>query len=131
MEIFGKSAAGFLIALILILSLGKEERSIGLLLTIAVCCMAGITVLQLMEPVLDFLQALQHLIHTESSILTIVFKLVGISTISELVAMICSDAGCSSLGKGLQMLASAVLLYLSIPVFEMMIGLIREIMGGL
>lgn len=131
MELFWKASAGILIALVLVLTLGKQERDMGVLLTIAVCCMTGIAAIQLLEPVLDFLYALQAMAYMEGSILSTLFRLAGIGLVAELVSMICNDAGCSSLGKNIQLLASTVILYLSIPIFENLIELIREIMGGL
>ena len=131
MDLFWKAAAGILLALILVLTLEKQERDIGTLLTIAVCCMTGIAAMQLLEPVLDFLYELQTLTYMEGSVLRTLFRLAGIGLVAELVAMICSDAGCASLGKTLQLLASCMILYLSIPIFQNMIELIQEIMGGL
>lgn len=130
MELFWKAAAGILMALIFVLTLGKQQ-DMGTLLTIAVCCMTGIAAMQLLGPVLDFLYELQILTYMDGSVLKTLFQLVGIGLIAELVAMICSDAGCASLGKTLQVLASSVILYLSIPIFQSLIDLIQEIMGGL
>jgi len=131
MDLFWKASAGILIALILVLTLGKQQQDMGTLLTIAVCCMTGIAAIQLLEPVMDFLYELQTLTYMEGSILKTLFRLVGIGLVAELVAMICADAGCASLGKTLQLLASSVILYLSIPIFQSMLELIREIMGML
>ena len=131
MDLFWKASAGILIALILVLTLGKQQRDMGTLLTIAVCCMTAIAAMKLLEPILDFLYELQHLTYMEGNVLKTLFRLVGIGLVAELVAMICSDAGCTSLGKTLQLLASSVILYLSIPIFQSMIELIQSIMGGL
>ena len=49
--------------------------------------------------------------------------------ITEMAGMICSDAGNGSLGTALQLLASAVILWLSVPVFTALMNLIRQIMG--
>lgn len=130
MELFWKAAAGILIALIIVLTLGKQQ-DMGTLLTIAVCCMTGIAAMQLLEPVLDFLYELQILTYMDGGVLRTLFRLVGIGLVAEIVAMICSDAGCASIGKTLQVLASSVILYLSIPIFQSLVDLIREIMGGL
>jgi hypothetical protein len=45
--------------------------------------------------------------------------------------MVCADAGNASLGKVLQILASAVILWLSLPVFTALIELIQKILGEL
>lgn len=131
MEMFWKAAAAVLIALILCLALGKQERDIGVLLTIAVCCMTGMTAITFLEPILDLLRELEMMTQLDGNMLAILLKLVGIGLVSEIVGTICSDAGCGSLGKSLQMLASAAMLYLSIPIFKALLTLIREILGVL
>ena len=103
----------------------------GTLLAIAVCCMTGIAALKILEPVLDFIYELQLLASGNETVLKILLQIVGIGLVSELLAMICSDAGNASLGKGVQLLASSAILYRSLPVIESMLTLIREIMGGI
>ena len=124
MDLFWKATAAVLIALILMLVLGKQEKDLSILLAIAVCCITGATAMKILTPVLDFLYALQTLAGVEEG-------LVGIGLAAEIVGMICADAGYASLGKNIQILASSLILYLSIPILEGMIELIREILGGL
>lgn len=131
MDLFWKSSAAVLIALILILALGKQKQDMGTLLSIAVCCMTAMAAIQLLEPVLDFLYGIRQLVYIDGQILSTVLRLVGVGLVAEIIAMVCSDAGYSSLGKDIQLLASSVMLYLSIPIFESMMELIQEIMGGL
>ena len=131
MDVFWKLSAGVLIALVLILTLQKQAQDMGVLLTIAVCCMTSIAAVQILEPVLDFLLEIQIYANMDSGILRSVLQMVGVGLTAELIALICSDAGCSSLGKNIQILGSSVILYLSIPIFENMIELIQRIMFGL
>ena len=63
--------------------------------------------------------------------LGILLKAVGIGLVSEIAGLVCNDAGNGSLGKTLQMLGSAVILYLSLPIFTAMLELIREILREL
>ena len=44
-------------------------------------------------------------------------------------ALVCTDAGNGSLGKSLQFLASAVIIYLSIPVLNGLMDLLQQILG--
>lgn len=131
MEVFWKAVASVLISVILVLTLGKQERDISVLLTIAVCCATGMAALQLLEPLLDFLYSLHTLTYLDSSILKILYKLVGISLVCEITSTVCADAGYSSFGKSIQFLTSAAILYLSIPILRMFITLIQDIMGGI
>lgn len=63
--------------------------------------------------------------------LGILLKAVGIGLVSEIAGLVCTDAGNGSLGKALQMLGSAVILYLSLPIFTAILELIREILREL
>lgn len=131
MELFWKAVASVLISVILVLTLGKQERDISVLLAIAVCCATGMAALQLLEPLLDFLYSLQALTYLDSSILKILYKLVGISLVCEITSTVCADAGYSSFGKSIQFLTSAAILYLSVPILRMFVTLIQDIMGGI
>lgn len=101
------------------------------LLTIAVCAMVMLAAVTFLKPVLDFLRELEELGNLNTDMVQILFKVVGIGLVSEIAAMICADAGYTSMGKALQMLASAVILWLSIPVFQALLELIRQILGGI
>ena len=128
---FWKAAAMILIAVVLGLAVGKREKDISVLLTMAVCCMTAMIAVSYLEPVLDFLWELESVGNIQNGFLGILLKAVGIALIAEVAGMICSDAGNGSLGKTLQMLGSVVILYLSIPIYNALLTLIREILGEL
>ena len=81
-----------------------------------------------MNEALDFLRELEALGDLQGDVLGILLKAVGIGLVSEIAGMVCSDAGNGSLGKTLQMLGSAAILYLSLPVFSALLELVREIL---
>lgn len=128
---FWKAAAMILIAVVLGLAVGKQEKDISVLLTMAVCCMTAMIAVSYLEPVLDFLWELESVGNIQKGFLGILLKAVGIALIAEVAGMICSDAGNGSLGKTLQMLGSVVILYLSMPIYNALLTLIREILGEL
>lgn len=131
MSDFWKTAAAVLLAVILGLTVGKQEKDLSILLTMAVCCMVAAIAVSYLEPVLDLLRELESIGELQGGLLGILLKAVGIALVAELAGMICSDAGNGSLGKTLQMLGSAVILYLSIPIFDALLTLIRDILGEL
>ena len=131
MDIFIKAAAGVLIATVLILSLSKQGKDISLLLTIAVCCMLVSAAITYLQPVTDFLERLQSIGQLDSETLTILMKAVGIGLLAEITGLICTDAGNASLGKALQMLATAAILWMSIPLLNELIELIDKILGAI
>ena len=131
MEIFFKATAAVLIVVILAQVFEKQERHLTVLLTVAVCSMVGMIAFSFLEPVLDFLRELEAMAQLQEDMLAILLKLVGVGITAEIAALICSDASSGSLGKSLQFLASAVILYLSIPIFNAFFAMIREILGEL
>lgn len=129
MEPFFQAAAAVLLAVVLCLTLGKQGKDMASLLTMAVCCMVMLIAVSYLQPVLDFLEKLETLGNLNGEMIGCLLKVVGIGLISEIAAMVCTDAGNSSLGKALQMLASAVILWLSIPVFTGVMDLVQGILG--
>ena len=128
MDIFIKSAAGTLVALIMYLILAKQGRDISILLVVAVCCMLATAAMQYMEPVITFLNRLQQVSNLDSAILQIILRAVGIGVLAEITSLVCTDAGNAALGKTLQFLAVGLVLWLSLPLFTELIDLIEEIL---
>lgn len=129
MEIYLKAAAGILVAVILGLTLAKQEKDIALLLSVLVCCMILTVAINYLAPMIDFLGELQFLGHLDSEMLNILLKAVGISLLAEVTSLICADAGNAALGKTLQIMAAAAVLWLSIPLFRSLVALVQEILG--
>ena len=131
MELFLKTAAGSLLALVLILAVGKQEKDIALLLGIVACCMIAFTALTMLHPVLDALYRLEEAGELREYGLGTLLKMVGIGLLSEFVVSICQDAGNTALGKQVQLLASVVILNLSVPILESLLSLIEKLLGDL
>lgn len=129
MDVFIKSAAGILVALVLYIVLQKQGKDIGILLSITVCAIVGVAALHYLQPVIDLISELKNIGNLDSGMLRIVIRAVGIGLLAEISMLICTDAGNASMGKILQLLASAVVLWMSIPLFTKLIELIQEILG--
>ena len=128
MDTILKATAIVLIALMLYLTLTKFEKDFSLLLTIAVCCMVGVSAMEYLSTVIRFFETLQDMASLDPELIRIILKSVGISLLSEMACMICVDSGNSALGKSLQILATAVILWISIPLFTSLIELIESIL---
>ena len=61
----------------------------------------------------------------------ILMKSTGIGIITEIANLVCKDAGNESMGKSMQLLGTAVILYLSLPLFQTLIELLQKILGEL
>lgn len=129
MALYWKAAAAVLMAVVLILMLRRQEM--GLLLGLAVCAMVALAAMEYLKPVTALLDTLESLGNLNSDMITILLKAVGIGLLTEIASMVCTDSGNGSLGKALQLLGTAVILWLSMPLFHAMIELIQEILEGL
>lgn len=129
MEVYMKAVAGILIALILSFTLSGGGKHFALLLTVGVCACVGGIALSYMESSLTFIRQLQVSGDLNGDMLEILLKSVGIGLLSEITALICADGGNAALGKVLQILSSAVILWLCIPMFRKLLELVEGILG--
>lgn len=129
MEVFLQAAGAALVAVILCGMLSKQGKEIGLLLSIGVCCMLCLVALSYLRPVLEFLNQLEDIGGLDGNMVTILLKAAGIGFLSEIAGLVCSDAGNKSMGKAVEILGSAAILWLSIPLFQGLLTLIQQILG--
>ena len=127
MELLLKSVAGALIATLLCLVLAKHNKESAIIISIVACCMIAGSVVSYLKPTVDFIHKLQTLGTMDSDVLEILLKSTGIAILSEITSLICSDAGNSALGKTLQLLATTVILWLSLPLLNTLMDLIENI----
>ena len=131
MDTFLKATAAVIVTVVLGLVITKQSKDLATVLVIFVCCIIiGAAVLYL-QPVIDFLNRLQILGQLDSQLLTILLNTTGIGLLTEITVLVCTDAGNSSLGKALQILACAVILWLSVPLMNELITLVENIMGNI
>lgn len=130
MDTFLKATAGILVAIVFYLILSKQNKDISALLTITVCCIIATAAINYLQPIIQFFERLQRLGELNSEMLGILLKAVGIALLGEITALICADAGNAALGKSLQILASAVILWLSVPLFTSLVELVEKILGS-
>lgn len=129
MELFFRSIAAVLLAVILFLVLNGRNKELALLLTLAACCLVITAAGEFIRPVVGFLEELQSIGRLENDYLAVLLKVVGIAFLTEVAALVCADAGNATLGKSLQMLGSCVILWLSIPLLTGLLDLIQDILG--
>ena len=128
MNLFIKAVSAVLIALFLSAMLEKQSKDLALLLTVATCSLILIVTIQQFEPVIQFFKKIQLVGQLDSSLLKIILKVVGIGLLSEVISLLCFDNGNASMGKTVQLLASCVMLCISLPLFNALLDLIEEIL---
>lgn len=130
MELFLKACGAVLLAVILILAQKNMSKDLPMVLGVCICCMVALTAMEYLRPVMDFLDQLEQLGGLNHNLVRILLKSVGIGLITEITALVCADAGHSSLGKTVQLLGAAVILWLSLPAFTMLIELLQRVLGA-
>jgi stage III sporulation protein AD len=128
---FYQTTACVLVAVILILTLRKQGNEIALVLSVLLCCMVGFLAAGFLEPVVRFMQRLQKIGALNQELLNILLKIVGICFTAEIAGLICEDSGNGALGKALQFLASAVILYLSLPLLSKLLDIVEGMLDNL
>ena len=131
MELFLQVLAGVLLTVVLGIALGKQNKDMSMVLTLAVCCMVLAAAISYLRPVIEFVQQLEVLGGLGSEMLQIMLKAVGIGLISQIAVLICGDSGNAALGKTIQILASAVVLWISLPLMRALLEMIQTILGDL
>ena len=131
MDHFLLVVAAVLLAVILVLCLKQNQTGIGQLLSLLVCGMVIISAAAYIKPVIEFVNSVQRMSMVDSGMLNILFKVVGVSVTAEIAELICSDSGNSAMGKTVQFMASAVVVWLSIPLMSSLLELIEGVLSDL
>ena len=131
MERFFQVSAGIMAAVILWIVLSRQGKEYALLLSIGASCIVLVVMLRFLEPVLELVEKIQSLGNLQPEWLNILLKAVGIGMVSEIGALICTDAGNATLGRTLQILGAAAVLWLSVPLVNSLLGLLEQILGGI
>lgn len=129
MDLFWKTLGAALVSGILTMVLDRQSRDYSIMVTVAACGMMAIVAAKFLSPVLDYLGKLETLGDLRSDMLLELLKIFGIGMSGEMAATVCIDAGNSSLGKGIRFLSNATILYLSIPIYASLTGLLVQILG--
>ena len=118
MEVFWKAAAMAVLTMILCTTLDKTSKDISAVLSIVACCAVIMAALHYLTDVMGFLWELGSSTDYRNPFLNILLKISGAALTTEVTGLICTDAGNSSLGKAVQILGSAAILFLSLPVLK-------------
>lgn len=129
MTLFLQACGAVMLTVILVLTLKCHRSEIGVVLTIAACCLTALAALSYLQPVLSFIQTLVRLGGLNNDTVAILLKSTGIGILTEIASLVCKDSGNESMGKAIQLLGTAVILYLSIPLFNALIELMQKILG--
>ena len=127
---FLKTISGVLLALVLGICLSKQAKDWSMLLSVAVCCMVMAVAARFFIPLIRFMEKLQDTAQLDREVLSVLLKAVGVGLVGEFASLICQDSGFSSLGKGIQILTTATVLWLALPLMESLLDIVGKILEG-
>ena len=124
-----KASALVLTVSVLYQMVAGRNKEIGILLLVLSSCVVLFIALSYIEPIFAFIEKLQNLGNLNSQMLETLLKSVGIGLLAEISCLLCNDMGNSSMGKTLQILATVIILWLSLPMLNSLLDLIGKLMG--
>ncbi len=125
---FWKASAIVILTVILGTAIGRTEKDISVVLSTVACCLVALTAVHYFSEVVAFLWKLNASAENGSQFLEPLLKITGVALLTELTGLISADAGNAALGKSMQILGNAVILNLSLPVFEALIAVVQEML---
>lgn len=131
MDLYVKAIACVLIGVVLCLCLYGKGKEISLVLALLICIMVITAGFSYLRSVISFFGELQQRIGLDNGLLHILLKAVGVAIMGEIAGLICNDAGQTSLSKAVQILTTAVILWISLPLYTQILALIEELLTGI
>lgn len=131
MDVLIKSVIGVLMTCVLCLVIAKQGKDISVLLSLTVCAMVIIASTVYLRPVMEFISRLMAMSTIDSELINILMKSVGIGILTEMAVLVCADAGHSSMGKALQIMATGAIIWVCLPLFNSLLDLLESILGTL
>lgn len=131
METFLQAVGLVLIGVVLTMVVGRQSRDMSLLLSLGISAMVCIAGAGYLSTLTDFLGEIRQLGNLDNHWISILLKCAGIGFLAELAGLICADAGQSAMGKALQILANAAVIFLSLPLLRELLNLLEEVLGNL
>lgn len=129
MALFWKAAAIVILTVIFSAALSKTEKDVAVVLTASASCIIAVLAIQTLTDVISFLRNLGNASNSAIPFLDTLLRIAGVALITELTGLISADAGSSSLAKAMNLLGNAVILSISLPIFETFLEIIQEILN--
>lgn len=130
MTAFIQGVAGALIGVILCLAIRSHSSEMPMLLGLTVCAMVLLAAVNFLKPVVELIHTLADAANLDEELLQVMVKAVGIGLIGELASLICADSGNAALGRTVEVLTAAAVLWLAIPLFQQLLELVQQMAGG-
>ena len=130
MEVLLKVAALGILAALLITVLKKQSPDTALLLSLTVCVLIALLLLDTLKPLLRFFEKLHKQTGLQTGLLAPMAKSVGIGLLTQISSAVCADAGQGAIARLIELCGGVLALSVALPLFEAVLELIGSIGGG-
>lgn len=130
MELFLQICGVGILTALLTMVLRRTSAPLGVLLSVACCVALGMLALQVVRPILQFLQTLQQTANLSGSLMKPLLKTVGVGILTQITSAVCQDAGESAMAKMVELCGGVVALYLALPLLTAVLTLLNQLTGG-
>ena len=122
-------ALGLTGAVLAVMLKGRSKEQ-AVLLGIGCCCLMGALAVEFLRPVGELADRLRQIGGLDENLVTILWKVAGISLVTELAETVCADAGESALASKVELAGKISILVLSLPLFEDIAQTALGLIGG-
>ena len=116
------------VTLILGLIIPADRKEIKVVIGVVACSMIAATAIAYIEPLVDFVEQVKSVSNLSSEMIKILWKTVGVGVLTEIAGLICKDFGNGTMDKMIQLVGSAAILWLTIPLFQNFMDLIENVL---
>lgn len=125
----GAIMALMIIAVMLALSLKKNNPEVSSLVSVGICLLIIAICVDKIKTILNMLKEITGKINIDKGYLIILIKLIGIAYICEFAAGISKDAGYSAVASEIELAGKLTMLMISLPVLVQVIETVVSMLG--
>ncbi len=115
-----------IIAVLLAIQLKTLKSEYGIYLTVAACFIIFFYAVNKLSSILESINRMMSYVNINSTYVTALLKMIGITYISEFSSNICKDAGYQAISNQIEVFAKLMILAISMPILLALMETINE-----
>lgn len=117
------------VGILFAVQLKQEKSEAAIFLCIAISLIIFANILGYLEQLVGTLREISGYVQIDSSYITTLIKMLGITYLAEFSSGICKDAGYQSIATQIEMFGKLTILVLSLPILLALLRTIQEFLG--
>ncbi|NLO10186.1 MAG: stage III sporulation protein AD [Clostridiales bacterium] len=115
-----------IIAVLMAITFKKGREEYSLYISIAACFIVLLLGIGKLEIILDTISRLQGYIKINKAYIDILFKIIGITYVTEFAASLCKDSGYQAIGEQVELVGKLSILAISMPILLALLDTINN-----